>query len=397
MSALPSASAVSLDERLAVDAARRLYELHGRRIFRFCLSRLGSREDAEDATQNTFLNAFRALQRGVVPEYESTWLLKIAENACKERRRSAWRRGRIETPRDPSLMDDTAQAPAAVEDGLGVAEALARLCPTQRQALVLRELEGLSYKEIARELAISQSAVETLLFRARHSLAQRLEEGQAAAARLRRRGLEALSSLGAGVKWLAQSGSTAKVAAVVVAAGTAGTLVGETPRSKHVHAPPERHVPATPGGRSVARAPAPQGRAPSSGKRNARAPRRHTDTQSSRHAGPVAPQATAQVGVSASEGDAGTGASPSAPVSAPAGSTAQPSAPAPPTKPAGPAPQAPQPPPPAVPSATVPLPSVPHVTSPATPTPPLPPELPLPPLPVSPPPVDVPTTPVSLP
>ena len=70
------------------DSTRALYERYARQIFRYCLHQLGSREEAEDAVQSTFLNAFRGLKRGVVPEIESAWLFKIAHNVCLSRRRS---------------------------------------------------------------------------------------------------------------------------------------------------------------------------------------------------------------------------------------------------------------------------------------------------------------------
>src|SRR2546430_16012451 len=73
-----------------------LYERFAPRIFGFCLHRLGSREEAEDAVQTTFLNAFRGLTRGVVPQAESAWLFKIAENVCLSRHRSTFRRRRGE-------------------------------------------------------------------------------------------------------------------------------------------------------------------------------------------------------------------------------------------------------------------------------------------------------------
>src|SRR6476646_5041115 len=77
-----------------------LYEEYANQIFRYCLHQLGSREEAEDAVQSTFLNAFRGLKRGVVPELEAAWLFKIAHNVCLSRRRSSWRRGRVESPAD---------------------------------------------------------------------------------------------------------------------------------------------------------------------------------------------------------------------------------------------------------------------------------------------------------
>ena len=85
---------------LPADATGLLYERHHQRIFGFCLSQLGSREDAEDAVQTTFINAQRGLGRGVVPEFELAWLFTIARNVCHNSRDSASRRGRLEVVRD---------------------------------------------------------------------------------------------------------------------------------------------------------------------------------------------------------------------------------------------------------------------------------------------------------
>jgi RNA polymerase sigma factor (sigma-70 family) len=69
------------------DATRELYERYARQIYSYCLHQLGNREEAEDATQSTFLNAFRGFKRGVDPEFESAWLYKIAQNVCLTRQR----------------------------------------------------------------------------------------------------------------------------------------------------------------------------------------------------------------------------------------------------------------------------------------------------------------------
>jgi RNA polymerase sigma-70 factor (ECF subfamily) len=92
------------------DLTRALYEQYANQIFRYCLHQLGSREEAEDATQSTFLNAFRGIKRGIVPEIESAWLFKIAHNVCLSRRRSSWRRGKIESPADFDVVEELAPA-----------------------------------------------------------------------------------------------------------------------------------------------------------------------------------------------------------------------------------------------------------------------------------------------
>src|SRR5947209_11549778 len=159
------------------DATRDLYERYARQIHSYCLHQLGNREEAEDATQATFLNAFRGLQRGVDPEFESAWLYKIAQNVCLTRQRSSSRRRRLESPGDLDAMQDYVPAHQPDSDELiNLPEALDAMPEQQRRALLLREWQGLSYKEIGEELGLSQPAVETLLFRARRTLAASLTE-----------------------------------------------------------------------------------------------------------------------------------------------------------------------------------------------------------------------------
>jgi RNA polymerase sigma factor (sigma-70 family) len=227
------------------DATRELYERYANQIFRYCLHQLGSREEAEDAVQSTFLNAFRGLKRGVEPELESAWLFKIAHNVCLSRRRSSWRRGRVESPADFELVEELTPAPSRRADELiGLQDVLEQMPETQRRAILLREWQGLSYREIGEELEVSQAAVETLIFRARRALAAGLEQPPAA----KRRAARALDlgNLIAGVKSLLVGGSVAAKVAVTVAAVSATTVVAAEPIVKHRahhHPSPARSVP----------------------------------------------------------------------------------------------------------------------------------------------------------
>ncbi len=175
-------AAPSIPESVAtVEAAQAglLYERYSSMILGYCRRRLPSYEEAEDAVQHTFLNAYRSLRTGVVPHAEAAWLYKIAENVCHERRRSAWRRSRVEIVSDDGEMRDAVAAPVPEHDELaGLVDALAELTPNQRRAILLREWQGLSYREVAAELETTQAAVETLLFRARRSLASKLERSR---------------------------------------------------------------------------------------------------------------------------------------------------------------------------------------------------------------------------
>ena len=145
-----------------------LFECYAGQVYGFCLYRLGDRQEAEDAVQSTFLNAFRGLERGIVPYSEAAWLFKIAQNVCMTLKRSSFRRRRLETP---VWIDDSVPSPERETEALfDLAGAVRGLPATQRRAIVLREWQGLSYEEIASELGLTQPAVETLLHRARRSL-----------------------------------------------------------------------------------------------------------------------------------------------------------------------------------------------------------------------------------
>ena len=218
----------------APSLAHDLYERYSGQIFGFCVNQLGSREEAEDALQSTFLNAHRALQRGVLPEAELPWLFKIAHNVCLTRRRSTRRRGRIESPSDFETVQDVVPAPAREprEELMLLTDALAEMPDNQRRAILLREWKGLSYHEIADELELSQSAVETLIFRARRTLAANLESTRGLFVRARR-ALD-LGSIAAALKALA--GGTAAVKATAAAVAVTGAVVvatgpGDRPRA----------------------------------------------------------------------------------------------------------------------------------------------------------------------
>ena len=160
-----------------VELTEYLYENYGQRVFTFCYSRLRNREEAQDAAQTTFIYVLRSLQRGVVPEFELAWLLKIAFNVCRGTRRSSGRLTAV--TQEVEDIDELAAPQAAGHEGSERLEALrdglAHLPERQRRGILLREWQGLSYAEIADELGLSLGAVETLLFRARRNLASRLQ------------------------------------------------------------------------------------------------------------------------------------------------------------------------------------------------------------------------------
>jgi RNA polymerase sigma factor (sigma-70 family) len=150
------------------DETARLYGKYGRQLYRYCLARLRSPEEAEDAVQNTFIRVHGALGKGVTPRFEAAWLYKIAHNVCLTRSEINVRRAHNEQPTDFGEVELAAPEPTDRLDGLE--EALASMPKNLRDPILLREWQGLSYAEIAESLDTSVSAVETLIFRARRHL-----------------------------------------------------------------------------------------------------------------------------------------------------------------------------------------------------------------------------------
>src|ERR671930_1544039 len=215
-----------------------LYERYASRLYGYCLHRLGSREEAEDAVQTTFLNVFRGLSRGVVPASESAWLFKIAENVCLSRHRATFRRRRVEAPGDLAAVEDTVAAPVRADDELiPLEDALADMPEAQRRALLLREWQGLSYREIAAQLEVSHSAGETPIFRARRSLARKLE---APRERLRRVGQAIdVGAVLSALKGALSTGAVVKAAVAGVAlTGLVAGIAVDPPQLRRHHAPP---------------------------------------------------------------------------------------------------------------------------------------------------------------
>ncbi len=149
-----------------------LYRAHAAEVYRYVYAVLGNRADAEDVTQTTFVNALRALERGDQPRKPANWLITIAHNLIRQRFRQQQSRPRqVELDRDLPSVEADEDAPS-IDD---LVRALQRIPDTQREALVLREMEGRSYREIAAILDVSEPALESLIFRARRSLAEELE------------------------------------------------------------------------------------------------------------------------------------------------------------------------------------------------------------------------------
>jgi RNA polymerase sigma factor (sigma-70 family) len=150
----------------------RLYRQHVASVYRYVYAVLGNHADAEDVTQQTFLNAYRSMAQGTKPRKAENWLLTIAHNEIRRHFRDN-RKKTFDVEFDEQLAQPT---PERGDPSLAdVLRALQQIPPAQRSALVMREFEGRSYAEIAEIMDVTPKALETLIFRARRSLAEQLE------------------------------------------------------------------------------------------------------------------------------------------------------------------------------------------------------------------------------
>jgi RNA polymerase sigma factor (sigma-70 family) len=198
-------------------AFERLYTRHVRDVYRYVLTVVRNPAEAEDVTQTTFLNAYRAIQAGAEPQAPQNWLIAIAHNACRSRVRFAMRR-----PREVSL-DEVAELAVDEPERLNIREllrAFGRLPSNQRTALTLREFEGRSYPEIAETLGVTVPAVEALIVRARKTLRRQASSLRGALAFF----LPRTDEVGAG--------AAAKAAAILAVGVVAGTpaIIGAQPQ-----------------------------------------------------------------------------------------------------------------------------------------------------------------------
>ena len=175
MAASPVLLGLASDGRLAAHvregsdrAFEVLFERHHRALLAFCRSMVGSTDEADDALQQTFLAAYRDLARGREPDALRPWLFGIARRRCLAILSTRRARPEVETP-EP-VTDGLHRHVAAREDLRGVLGDIEGLPESQRTALVLAELGGLSHDEIAAILGCRREKVKALVFQARTSL-----------------------------------------------------------------------------------------------------------------------------------------------------------------------------------------------------------------------------------
>ena len=166
---------------MAVDALRADLKVEGdalladyvqryrRLIERLCRILLADSGDAEDAAQQTFLLAYQSLLSGTRPHHPRAWLCTIARRECwaRDHRR---RRERAAAQPETRTEPDPAERTVLRAELATISAGLEQLPARQRQAIVLREMAGMSYTQLAAALEVSESAAEALLVRARRNL-----------------------------------------------------------------------------------------------------------------------------------------------------------------------------------------------------------------------------------
>jgi RNA polymerase sigma-70 factor (ECF subfamily) len=164
-------------------AFKELYQEYARPVYNLVFRCMRNAQVAEDVCQEVWVKAYRELHRLDEPQAFPAWLYRIAARACVD---AARRNSRAPVTTElmeataPATGDDPEQSALQTERIRLTWEALAAIPARQHLALFLREMERRSYKEISQMLETSESAVETLLFRARHGFAKAFERLDAA-------------------------------------------------------------------------------------------------------------------------------------------------------------------------------------------------------------------------
>lgn len=170
------------------DAFAQLMRENETRIYNLTLRMTGNEQDALDLAQEAFFNAWRGLKFFKGDSTFSTWVYRLASNACIDHLRRKKRRQDISAPmpvvdeeddRPPDIPDER-YAPEQVLERKqlrqAVSEGLNRLSDEHRQVLIMRELDGLSYQEIGQVLGLEAGTVKSRIARARLALRKILVE-----------------------------------------------------------------------------------------------------------------------------------------------------------------------------------------------------------------------------
>ncbi|MCB2178686.1 sigma-70 family RNA polymerase sigma factor [bacterium] len=156
-------------------AFARLVEVYQKPVYNLCYRMLGNAGDAEDAAQETFIRAYKAIRRYDPERKFSTWLLSIASNYCidqhRRRKLPTFSYDALDSPNIPSKSAGMESMLVQDEHQARVTALLETLKPKDKAVIVMRYWHEYSYEEIAEALSMSVSAVKSRLHRARKELA----------------------------------------------------------------------------------------------------------------------------------------------------------------------------------------------------------------------------------
>ncbi|MCX6163903.1 MAG: RNA polymerase sigma factor [Ignavibacteriae bacterium] len=161
------------------EAFRELYDKFSSRVYNTILGILQNTEDAEDVTQEVFIQIFRSIQNFKQDSTLSTWIYRITVNKALEFIRSKKRKKRFAIVKSIFAKEEVEEPidflhPGIIEEnkerGKILFKAIEKLTDKQKTAFVLNKVENLSYKEISEIMKLSLSSVESLIFRAKENL-----------------------------------------------------------------------------------------------------------------------------------------------------------------------------------------------------------------------------------
>ena len=168
-------------------AFNQLVEAHQRSVFNICLRMVGNPAAAEDSTQDAFISAYRSIVTFRGASFRA-WLMRIAANCCTDQLRRRARRPAVslDAPQagdEPALdVADTAPGPEEsalrADEAARVQAALQRLPEDQRLAVVMCDMQGFSYEEIAEAMRCSLGTVKSRIARGREKLRPLLVESE---------------------------------------------------------------------------------------------------------------------------------------------------------------------------------------------------------------------------
>ena len=154
------------------------------RIYNLCRHMLGNNHDAQDAAQDTFIKAFQNLKKFKPESSLYTWLYRIAVNTCLDYKKRPFFASlfRISDEGEEFIVEQQSDGPSperlyeSKQTGDALEQSFKHLSPKLRTGIILKEIEGLSYEEIAEVLEISVGTVKSRLSRARDELKKSLKK-----------------------------------------------------------------------------------------------------------------------------------------------------------------------------------------------------------------------------